>query len=160
MQNKSWQPLLFLLILLGSFHPQVNAQSKIEFVKIKDVKFERVTLSELDLTGKIVIYNHLRLAASVKDVQVDIYLDDVHIGTMYESYNEKIRKRQATDLRLEVNAKLKKNVGNLFNNAGNLMVGKTIKLEYKGKLTVRVLGIIKKEVRFQDDLFYKLSELL
>jgi LEA14-like dessication related protein len=160
MLNKNWIVALLFLSLFFSLSHTLSAQSKIEFVKIKDIKIDRFTLSDIDLTGKVVIYNHLRVAAKVKDIQVDVYLDDIHIGTVHESYVEKIRKRQATDLRLEVNAHLKKNFANLFNNTGNIILGKTIKLEYKGKLTVRVFGIIKKEIKFQDDLFFKLNELM
>jgi LEA14-like dessication related protein len=108
----------------------------------------------------VVIYNHLRVAAKVKDIQVDVYLNDVHVGTIYETNVEKIRKKQASDIPLELNTKVLKNISNLFNNAGDILLGKSLKIEYQGKVTVRALGIIKKELRFKDDLFFKLSELM
>jgi LEA14-like dessication related protein len=158
--NKYWKATLLFLSFWVYFYSAVDAQSKIEFVKIKEVKVDRLTLSDLELSAKVVIYNHLRLAAKVKDIQVDVYLNDVHVGTIYETNVEKIRKKQASDIPLELNTKVLKNISNLFNNAGDILLGKSLKIEYQGKVTVRALGIIKKELRFKDDLFFKLSELM
>ncbi|MEZ5007524.1 MAG: hypothetical protein R2753_05145 [Chitinophagales bacterium] len=151
--------IVSFLFLIG-FPNRIQAQTKIEYVKIKDVKIQKFNLNKIELTGRLVLFNHLRLGAKIKSIQVDVYIEGQHVGTVYDSYIKVLRKRQATDIPLQLDGKVKANLNNLFTNSGILIRGQTIKIEYKGTIKVKALGIVNKQLYFEDDLFMKLSDLM
>ncbi|MEZ5002545.1 MAG: hypothetical protein R2730_05870 [Chitinophagales bacterium] len=157
---KAFSFLLLPLLLLVNLSTGIQAQSKIEFVKIKDVKINKFNLNKIEISGRLVLFNHLRLGAKIKSIQVDVYVEGSHVGTIYDSYVKVLRKRQATDIPLQLDGKVKANLSKLFTNGGLLIRGQTVKIEYKGKIHVKALGMVNKRLYFEDDLFLKLSDLM
>lgn len=151
--------LVFSIVFLSLVN--VKAQDKtIEFVKLKNTRFESVNTSNIEITTEAVIYNPLKLKAEIKELQIDVFIDKHKIGTITEVENITIRKQQTTHIPLHLRAKTGNVLKSIFFQGSKLLTGKVVSIEYKGIIKLKGLaGMAPINIKVDSKEHLKISEI-
>lgn len=145
---------LFISILLVS----CKVNEKPEYKALENIQIDEMTNKEVVVSADAVYFNPNHIGGTVKKVDIDLFLDGVHIS-------------KVTSMPFEINGQenfripLKANVpyGDLFGTNGNNMLGSilnatlsnTIQVNYKGSITLD-LGAIDYDYALDETLDLKL----
>lgn len=129
--------LFFSLLAVNSI---ANDDKTIEFVKLKNTRIESANTSNIEISTEAVIYNPLKLKAEIKELQIDVFIENKKVGTITEFKDVIIKKQQATDIPLHLRAKTGNVFKNIFSQGSKILTGKLIAIEYKGYIKLKAIG--------------------
>jgi LEA14-like dessication related protein len=154
MRNKKYTiiPLLLLAILINSC-----IQIKPVYIKqIKSISVDKVSLSEARLKMEMMICNHNSFSITVKDADIEVYLNEALIGKLKpETTMVVIPARSEMDYCTFVEADISKH---LFGSLIGIINNKAVPVTIKGEATLKKF-IFEKHVEFNSSDTISLKSL-
>ncbi len=154
----------FLAILLLATHFTANAEDNNDpyLVKTKNFHVTDFSLKEIGLGITAVIYNPYKVKVNIDEILIDVFIGDKKLGTILEAAEEvKIKKESAFDLPLKINVKTASTVTKFFTEGSKMvLMGKKIKVDFKGYVKVKALGFIPIKVKIDQSEYFTLKDIL
>ena len=141
----------------------VSAEDKEPYlVKTKDFHVVDFSLKEIGLGITAVIYNPYNAKVKVDEILIDVFIADKKLGTITEAADVvKIKKESAFDLPLKINVKTGPTVTKFFTEGSKMvLMGKQIKVDYKGYVKVKALGFIPIKVKIDQSAYFTMKDIL
>ena len=130
------KPYLYLgfIVLLGSCLPK----EKIEFRKVQNIRFEMLSKSP-GLKADLVLFNPNNTSGKLKNIKLDIFVNDKKAGEMNQTFDQKINGKEEFTVPVEVSLALKE-LG-LFDALVNILGAKKQTVRLSGSVKVTVHGV-------------------
>ena len=155
---------IYLLILFLSSFTEVNAKNDEEtyLVNTKDFKVENFSLKQIGLGITAVIYNPYKAKVTIDEILIDVFIGDKKLGTITEADDKiKIKKESAFDLPLNIDVKTGATVTKFFTEGTKMiLMGKKIRVDYKGYIKVKALGFIPVKVKIDQYEYFTLKDIM
>ena len=150
-----------MLISIASFSKKEDTNDPY-LVKTKEFKVLNFSLNQINLGITAVIYNPYRVKVTIDEIMIDVFIGDKKLGTITEAADVvKIKKESAFDLPLEIGVKTSSTVSKLFTEGAKMvLLGKKIKVDYKGYVKVRALGFIPIKVKIDQSAYFTTQDIL
>lgn len=131
--------ILFVFILLSiNIFAEPSAP---EYIRTKDWKIEKLETGNLVLTAKAVFYNPNKSKAKLRDVNLDVYVNDKYIGKVLQTYKIKIKGKSSFDIPLRMEFNLKDSGLDLLGSLLTLVTNKKFLVDMKGFIKMSVFYI-------------------
>lgn len=113
------------------------ALSAPEYLRTKNWKIEKVNGTTLELTADVVFYNPNKIKAKLKDLDLDIFLNEKFVGKVIQTDIVNIPGKSSFDIPIRFKFDLKESNINISNVLGLLLNNKFI-VDIKGFLKAKV----------------------
>lgn len=137
--NKTSFVLIFFLAI-NTILFACSSPSTPEYVRTKDWSFEKLESGNIVFTAKAVFYNPNQSKARLREVDLDIFVNDKKIGKIFQTEKIKINGKSSFDIPLKMEFNLKE--------SGLNIVGSLLTLLTNQKFIVDMKGFIKMNVFF------------
>lgn len=135
MKNNKATCLLLLLILLG-----LGCGFKdLEYRGYQNFKIEKIGFSQSTLLVELKYYNPNPIGLELKQMDLDVYINDQYLGHTKQNYQIKIPKKGTFVLPVKLNLDMK----NLLKNALTGLLNKEVALKTSGKIMISKGKIIR-----------------
>ena len=153
---------LFLFILLISYIAAKAEDKEPYLVKTKDFHVSDFSLKQIGLGITAVIYNPYNVKVKVDEILIDVFIGDKKLGTILEAADVvTIKKESAFDLPLKIEVKTGPTVTKFFTEGSKMvLMGKKIKVDYKGYVKVKALGFIPIKVKIDQSTYFTMKDIL
>ncbi|MGB0886084.1 MAG: hypothetical protein ACPGR5_06635 [Chitinophagales bacterium] len=130
----------FTLLLFISLNTLKAEPESPEYVRTKNWNIETVNAKTLILTADIVFFNPNKVKAKLRELDLDIYLNERVVGKLIQQDIVSIKGKSSFDIPIRIKIDLAKTEINLANVLG-LFSNKKFLLDLKGYLKARVFLI-------------------
>ena len=151
-----------LFVLLISFIAAKAEDKEPYLVKTKDFHVSDFSLKQIGLGITAVIYNPYNVKVKVDEILIDVFIGDKKLGTILEAADVvTIKKESAFDLPLKIEVKTGPTVTKFFTEGSKMvLMGKKIKVDYKGYVKVKALGFIPIKVKIDQSAYFTMKDIL
>lgn len=135
--------LKFILVFIFSFsflQQAVAEPSAPEYLRTKNWKIEKVSGTILELTAEVVFYNPNKVKAKLRDLDLDIFLNEKFLGKVIQDNMVKIPGKSSFDIPIRFKFDLSKSELGLSSLLGLLSNNKFI-VDMKGFLKANVFAL-------------------
>lgn len=156
------KPLQLFVILFLSISTLIAKDDKEPYlVKTKDFKVENFSLKQIGFGITAVIYNPYKVKVTVDEILIDVFIGDKKLGTITEAEDVKIKKESAFDLPLKIDVKTANTAAKFFTEGTKMvLLGKKIRVDYKGYVKVKALGFIPVKVKIDQFEYFTLKDIM
>lgn len=127
--------LAMVVLIIACSKPE-----KPEFRTVKDLKVGKITMSEIEVTGVAVMYNPNNVSLNVDNIDLDVFVDEKQVGKIQQTNLTEVPAKSEFNLPLSIKFPPSK-IANSLLDAASILTKSEYKVKYKGKVTVKVLGI-------------------
>lgn len=154
--------LYVLFLLLLTFLSSEAEEKEPYLVKTKDFHVSDFSLKKIGLGITAVIYNPYNVKVKIDEIMIDVFIADKKLGTILEAADEvKIPKEGAFDLPLNIDVNTGPTVTKFFTEGSKMvLMGKKIKVDYKGYVKVKALGFIPIKVKIDQSAYFTMKDIL
>ncbi|HMV14272.1 MAG TPA: LEA type 2 family protein [Chitinophagales bacterium] len=155
------QTILFILFFCSIF--VLKAEEKEPYlVKTKNFHVQNFSIKKIDLGITAVIYNPYKAKVTIDEILIDVFIGDKKLGTITEAAEDvKIKKESAFDLPLQIQVNTGSTVAKFFTEGMKmLLLGKSVKVDYKGYIKVKALGFIPVKVKIDQSAYFTAKDIL
>jgi len=124
--------LLFLL-------PSCKIFTTPEYRDFRNFKVSKLGLKESTLTMELLYYNPNKIGFEIQKSDIDIYIDGLYLGKSTSDSLIKVDKLSEFTIPISLNTDMK----NVFKNAWNLLVHKSVLVKAKGTVNAGAIGLFK-----------------
>lgn len=150
----------FILVLISVFTLKA-ADEDPYLVKTKDFTVNHFSLSQIDLGIVAVIYNPYKAKIKIDEILIDVFIEDKKLGTITEAADIiKINKQAAFDLPLNISVKTGPTLQKFATEGAKLLIGRKIRVDYKGYVKVKALGFIPIKVKIDQFAYFTLQDII
>ncbi len=132
--------LLVSFFLLLVILPACEQPEAPEFRNIANFKIDLVNQDTAKINADVVFFNPNSKKIEIKDVLVDVSVDDKQVTSLERNYNITAEPNQEFSIPLDIALSLKDLNMNLLSTAFSMLSGETKKVRYKGQAKVKVYG--------------------
>lgn len=151
-----------LLFLLCHNYSSLYSEDKEPYlVKTKNFHVKSFSIKEISFGNTAVIYNPYKAKVKLDEILIDVFVADKKLGTITEAEAIKINKTSAFDLPLTITVKTGPTVKALFTEAAKtVLTDSKVKVDYKGYVKVRAVGIIPVKVKINQSEYFSMKDIL
>lgn len=124
--------LIFSIILFSG----CKFEEPVTFKKIDEVKVLGIKDGMVNLSAIAVFYNPNEIEGKLKDVNIDVGLDDKVLATITQSEQLKIGKNAEFQIPINIKFAMEDAQEGILNNLLNILAGNKIKLHFLGEIKV------------------------
>ena len=123
--------LLLGLIIFFSLNSFAGPKAP-EFIRTKDWKIEKLSSGNIALTAKAVFYNSNKAKAKLREVNLDVFLNDKLIGVIHQTNTIKIQGKSSFDIPLRMEFNLLGSGLDIVSSVLTLLTNKKFLVDMKG----------------------------
>lgn len=112
-----------------------------EFVKLKNTRLLKFNKEEIQLESTAVFYNPNKAKLKLREIYIDVYIDDTYLTTIDQTKVSKIKKKRTFEIPLHIKVKPENKLASLVSKALKALVTNQVKLRYEGFVKVSAYGI-------------------
>lgn len=132
----------YILMILTSVAFIVFASpSAPEYIRTKDWKIEKLKSGNLVFTAKAVFYNPNKAKTKLREVNLDVYVNDKYIGKVLQTEKIKINGQSSFDIPLQMEFNLKDSGLGIIESLFTLITNKKFIVDMKGYIKMNVFFI-------------------
>ncbi len=140
-------PVLFLILIISCVRPDEAPV----FRKVSNIRVSKVSGKEALLKGNALFYNPNNAKATLRKVNIDVWLEGKKIGVINQSAKTKIG--ALSDFTVPVDATFDIADIGILKSVLNVLGGKKMKVRYKGNIKLTYHGLpIRVPVDYEDDI--------
>lgn len=132
---------IFILIFLTSSLTLFAGPSAPEYVRTKDWKIEKLESGNMVFTAKAVFYNPNKSKAKLRDVNLDVYVNDKYIGKVLQTKKININGKSSFDIPLRMEFNIKDSGLGILESLLTLVTNKKFIVDMKGFIKMNVFFI-------------------
>jgi LEA14-like dessication related protein len=138
--NVRFSLALLLIILFQS----CSYDKSPDFVAIKDVKVKKLTAEEIIISANALYFNPNDIGCTLTNTDVEVLIDGLVVGHVNQTNNVELDAKSNFKIPLTISFPAKKvfqDTKKILGNLAGLLGTKDVEIQYKGVITIDVLGI-------------------
>jgi LEA14-like dessication related protein len=135
---KNYYLFFAVAMLFSSSSCKISAPA---FKTVENFKLEKVEKQEVKVGCEAVFYNPNKIKVTIKDIAVDVLLNNEVIGTLGEKADVVINKRSDFKIPLGISLSAQALITNSLQNLIGIFTNKEIVLTLQGNIKVKAFGI-------------------
>lgn len=152
--------LIAFVFLFISIPFRSMAIEDVEFIKTKEWKLHKIGTEKIVLTCKVVFFNPNKVKAKLKDVNLNITINDTKVGKVLQAEKKvKIKKNAAFEIPLRIEVKPETNAWGYIEGILSLVTLQDFVVRTNGHIKLKALGIPLK-IGVQDETELSLKAIL
>jgi LEA14-like dessication related protein len=156
-----WKWLIAAMIVLSCSTTRAGKEKEQPtFIKMKNSRIGSFSMDKIDIYSEAVLYNPYKVGLKIEAILVDVYVEDIKLGTVLNSEEHvKVYKQGTFDVPLRMSVKPAKTFNTLFMQSGRMLMGKKIEITYKGYIKVKALGFVPVKVPVNTIEYYDWNDI-
>ncbi|MCO5230845.1 MAG: hypothetical protein M9958_06780 [Chitinophagales bacterium] len=147
--------LLVISLLFSSYAEAPSTEPY--FVKMKGFKVVTFNAKRIELSSIAVFFNTYNHKAKLKEVNIDVYLENKYLGKVNNLEDVSIPKSSAFDIPLILNLDPPgPAITNSLWQGTKLLTGQKVKIRYEGYIKLKVLAFVPITVKIKDEMSYSI----
>ncbi|MCO5234190.1 MAG: hypothetical protein LC105_09165 [Chitinophagales bacterium] len=124
---------------------------------MKGFKILTFNANRIELSSTAVFFNTYKYKAKLKEIDIDVYLEDKYLGKVNNFEDIAIPKLSAFDIPLILNLNPPgPAIRNSLWQGTKLLTGQKVKIKYEGHIKLKVLGFVPIVIKVKDEMLYKI----
>lgn len=148
--------IIALLFVVNS--KEAQAQKSPEYLRTKDWSIKALNEENLELRTTAVFYNPNKIKIKLKNVDLNLFLNDQFIGKIVQSEIVKIKGKSHFDIPLELAFSLKESDINILSSLISLLTNQNVLLKMNGHIKANVLCLPFK-VKIEDTQEFSIKDI-
>ncbi len=132
--------LIFFLVI-NSMLFACASPSAPEYVRTKDWHFEKLASGNIVFTAKAVFYNPNKAKAKLREVDLDVFVNEKKVGKILQTEKIKINGKSSFDIPLRMEFNLRESGLNIVSNLISLVTNQKFLVDMKGFIKMNVFFI-------------------